>query len=135
MVDISSRDKNGAKKRPLSPHIQVYEWRVNMLTSILHRASGIALAVGALLVVALLLSAAMGADCFHAVSGFLASPLGTFMLVGWSGALFFHMFSGLRHMVLDTGKWFDIRINRLTAFSIYAIAAAMTAAFWYTLIG
>ena len=33
-------------QRPLSPHLQVYKWQVQMMTSILHRATGIALAAG-----------------------------------------------------------------------------------------
>ena len=34
--------------RPLSPHLQVYRWQLTSVLSILHRATGIALAVGAL---------------------------------------------------------------------------------------
>ena len=34
--------------RPLSPHLQIYRWQLTSMLSILHRATGIALAVGAL---------------------------------------------------------------------------------------
>jgi len=37
-------------RRPLSPHLSVYKWLVQMVTSFLHRATGIALSVGLLLV-------------------------------------------------------------------------------------
>ena len=39
------------RERPLSPHLQVYRWQVQMVTSILHRATGMALAVGLLAMV------------------------------------------------------------------------------------
>jgi len=38
------------RQRPISPHIQVYRWQIQMVTSILHRATGIVLSVGALLI-------------------------------------------------------------------------------------
>ena len=37
--------------RPLSPHLQVYKWQLTSVMSILHRATGIALSVGALYLV------------------------------------------------------------------------------------
>ena len=36
------------RERPLSPHLQVYRKQVQMMTSITHRITGVALAVGAL---------------------------------------------------------------------------------------
>ena len=37
--------------RPLSPHLQVYRWQLTSVLSILHRASGVALAAGTILLV------------------------------------------------------------------------------------
>ena len=55
-----------SRERPLSPHLQVYRWQIQMVTSILHRATGILLAFGALLIaaalLALMLSLAVGMD-------------------------------------------------------------------------
>ena len=44
---MAAPDPNG-RMRPLSPHLDVYKWQVQMLTSILHRATGIALVAGML---------------------------------------------------------------------------------------
>ena len=38
-------------QRPLSPHIQIYRWQAQMVSSIVHRATGIALAIGTVVVV------------------------------------------------------------------------------------
>ena len=50
--------------RPLSPHLQVYRIQLTSLLSITHRATGIALAVGTLLLVWWLLAAATGPEQF-----------------------------------------------------------------------
>ena len=38
-------DQPRVRERPLSPHLQVYRWQVQMVTSILHRATGVVLAL------------------------------------------------------------------------------------------
>ncbi|MFP6704477.1 MAG: succinate dehydrogenase, cytochrome b556 subunit, partial [Alphaproteobacteria bacterium] len=53
-----------AGNRPLSPHLQVYRWQLTMLTSILHRLSGVGLALGLLLVTWWLAAAASGPEYF-----------------------------------------------------------------------
>ncbi|MFC5580007.1 succinate dehydrogenase, cytochrome b556 subunit [Rhodanobacter terrae] len=95
-------------QRPLSPHLQIYKWQVQMMTSILHRATGIALAVGSLLVVCGLWNLAAGEDSFNDFRSIVGSPLGTVLLIGWSWALFFHLCNGIRHLVQDTGLGYEI---------------------------
>lgn len=95
-------------QRPLSPHLQVYRWQVQMVSSILHRATGIALAVGSLLVVCGLLHLAAGEESFNHFKGILGSPVGTVLLIGWSWALFYHLCNGIRHLVQDAGAGYAI---------------------------
>jgi succinate dehydrogenase / fumarate reductase, cytochrome b subunit len=95
-------------RRPLSPHIQIYKWQVQMVTSILHRATGIALAVGTLVVVWALLSLAAGEAAFGQFKACMASPLGIILLVGWSWSLFYHLCNGIRHLLQDTGAGYAI---------------------------
>jgi len=95
-------------RRPLSPHLQIYKWQVQMMTSILHRATGIALAVGTLLVVWGLLSLAAGEAAFDQFKICMGSPLGIILLVGWSWSLFYHLCNGIRHLVQDTGAGYAI---------------------------
>ena len=72
------------KQRPLSPHLQIYRRQVQMMTSITHRATGIALAVGGLLVVCGLLQLAAGEESFNRFKGIIGSPVGMVLLFGWS---------------------------------------------------
>ena len=95
-------------QRPLSPHLQIYKRQVQMMTSITHRATGIALAVGSLLVVGGLLYLAAGEDSFNYFKGIIGSPVGMVLLVGWSWALFYHLCNGIRHLIQDAGAGYEI---------------------------
>lgn len=97
-----------ATARPLSPHISIYRWQIQMVTSILHRASGIALAAGTLLLCLALIALAAGPDAFAEVQAFGASWIGTILLIGWTWSLAFHLLNGLRHLLQDIGLGFRI---------------------------
>ncbi|MEV8519409.1 succinate dehydrogenase, cytochrome b556 subunit [Dyella marensis] len=95
-------------RRPLSPHLQIYKWQVQMVTSILHRATGIALAVGTLLIMWGLLALAGGESSFNQFKTCIGSPIGLVLMFGWSWALFFHLCNGIRHLVQDAGAGYAI---------------------------
>ncbi|MGB1556161.1 MAG: succinate dehydrogenase, cytochrome b556 subunit [Oceanococcaceae bacterium] len=90
--------------RPLSPHLQVYRWQLPMALSILHRATGVGNAIGAIGLVCWLLAAAQGPEAYATVQSFYASGLGQLMLLAWSFSLYYHMCNGIRHLVWDTGR-------------------------------
>jgi len=95
-------------RRPTSPHLQIYKWQVQMVTSILHRATGIALAVGTLLVLWGLLSLAAGQAAFDQFKICIGSPVGLVLLLGWTWALFYHLCNGIRHLLQDAGLGYRI---------------------------
>ncbi|EIL92827.1 MULTISPECIES: succinate dehydrogenase, cytochrome b556 subunit [Rhodanobacter] len=95
-------------QRPLSPHLQIYRKQVQMMTSITHRATGIALAVGSLLVVCGLIHLATGEESFNHFRGVLGSPLGMILMLGWSWSLFYHLCNGIRHLLQDAGLGYSI---------------------------
>lgn len=117
-------------QRPLSPHLQVYRWQVQMVSSILHRATGIALAVGTLLVVCGLLQLAAGEDSFTRFKGIVGSPIGLVLLFGWSWALFYHLCNGIRHLIQDAGLGY--RIPQFVRSSWLSVAGSivLTLATW-----
>jgi len=95
-------------QRPLSPHLQIYKWQVQMVTSILHRATGIALSVGALIFVWWLVALAAGEDAFNQFKVCVGSPLGIILLIGWTWSFFYHLCNGIRHLVQDAGAGYTI---------------------------
>ena len=118
--------------RPLSPHLSIYRWPITMTLSILHRATGLALSVGLLVLVAWLFSAASGVESYAAVLSVLDSTLGRACLVGWSFAFFFHLSNGIRHLVWDAGFGFEKRQANASAWFVLVLALLLTAIFWVT---
>lgn len=94
--------------RPLSPHLQIYRWGIQMITSVLHRATGIVLAVGSLLIAAALVALAAGPEAWAHVTAIAGSWFGLLVLFGWTWALAFHLVNGLRHLAQDAGWGYAI---------------------------
>lgn len=117
-------------ERPLSPHLQVYRWPLNMAMSILHRATGMALAVGTLLLVWWLLAAAAGPEAYEAARACIGSWFGRLLLFGWSFALFFHLLNGIRHLGWDTGLGFEIKTAQATGWTIMIGSVVLTILAW-----
>lgn len=92
--------------RPLSPHLGIYRWRVNMLQSVLHRLTGMFVAVGALLVLWGLIAAASSDAAWAAFATFCGSWLGLVLLFGWTWSLWFHLVNGVQHLFRDAGQGF-----------------------------
>jgi succinate dehydrogenase / fumarate reductase cytochrome b subunit len=118
-------------KRPLSPHLQVYKPQLTSITSILHRVTGAALAVGTLMLAWWLIAAAMGEDAYNVVRAFTASPLGTFMLFGWSAALYYHLFNGIRHLIWDSVHLFKLKDAYAAGYLVLLLTVIFTGATWY----
>src|SRR5262245_20034919 len=96
-------------QRPLSPHLQVYKWQLTMVTSILHRITGAALCFGTLMVAWWLVAAMLGEEAYYTAMAFAKHPIGIFMMFGWSVALYYHLFNGIRHLLWDTVHLFKIQ--------------------------
>jgi succinate dehydrogenase / fumarate reductase cytochrome b subunit len=93
--------------RPLSPHLSAYRWTITMTMSIVHRATGIALYAGMLLLTLWFLAAAMGDGPLGVVHWIYGSWIGQIVLFGLTWSLFHHLLGGLRHFVWDLGRGFS----------------------------
>jgi succinate dehydrogenase / fumarate reductase cytochrome b subunit len=93
-------------ERPLSPHLQIYRWTLTMALSIVHRATGVALYFGTLLLVWWLMAVSSGPGAYTAVQSFTSSWAGRLIAFGYTWALMHHMLSGVRHLVWDLGYGF-----------------------------
>ena len=105
---------------PLSPHLQIYRWTITMAASITHRATGVALAAGTLLLAWWLTAAATGPDAYAVFARVAANPVGEAVLFGFVWSLAFHLLNGIRHLAWDVGYGFKLPAARLTAVLVYA---------------
>lgn len=119
-----------AVARPLSPHLQVYRPQLTSVLSITHRATGVALAVGTLLLVWWLVAAASGPEQFALAQSFLGSWLGKLLLLGWTIALFYHLANGIRHLFWDAGYGFEIKAAYASGWVVVIATIGLTIIAW-----
>ncbi len=123
--------------RPLSPHLTIWRWGPHMLVSILHRVTGSALAVGGAILFVWWLLALAGGEASYARFVALATTqrghlaiLPLVVLVGLTWSFLQHLCSGVRHLLLDTGAGYELRVNKLGAMATLLISATLTILIW-----
>jgi succinate dehydrogenase / fumarate reductase, cytochrome b subunit len=116
--------------RPLSPHLQIYRWQLTSVLSILHRASGVALSAGTILLVWWLVAAASGPEAYEGVQDFLGSWIGLLLLFGWTLSLFYHLCNGIRHLVWDTGHALDLGSTYMGGWIVVGATTVLTLVAW-----
>ena len=127
--------------RPLSPHLTAWKPGIHMVVSIVHRITGDGMAtVGTLLLVWWLAALASGkeaydkfVDVFTTSSGAL-NIFGYIIGVGLTLSFFQHMASGIRHLVMDAGAGFELKINRMGAWATVSVSITLTVLYWAYLI-
>lgn len=117
-------------ERPLSPHLQIYRWPVTMATSILHRATGVGLSAGTLLLAAWLGAAAAGPDYYAQMQACLGSIIGRLILLGFSWALFYHLLNGIRHLFWDAGHGYSIPVANKSGWAVIIGSVVLTVLAW-----
>ena len=128
--------------RPLSPHLGIYRWRVNMLQSTLHRLTGLFLCLGALLVTWGLIAAADSQAAWNVFAGFWSSGIGLVLSFVWTWSLLFHLCNGIQHLLRDTGRNFGPPTRDRTHAPVYwstgwfviAISVTLTVLVWVLMV-
>ncbi|HMI37844.1 MAG TPA: succinate dehydrogenase, cytochrome b556 subunit [Steroidobacteraceae bacterium] len=130
-----AHDPSPAGARPLSPHLFIYRFTYTMVLSILHRMTGLLLALGLCALVYWLASAAAGETAYGRAAELLRGwPLRA-LLYAWLASFCYHFLNGLRHLAWDAGFGLERtharRSGRLVV--VLAVAAFVIAAwvlFW-----
>jgi len=125
-MSVANRPTN----RPLSPHLQVYRWQLTSVMSILHRATGIALAVGALYLATWVIYAAASPRAYALFQSFNTSIAGRIVLGGWLFSAFYHLCNGIRHLFWDAGYGFALKDAYRSGWIVVAVSLIATALSW-----
>ncbi len=121
--------------RPLSPHLSIWRWKVHMTVSILHRATGNAMAFGAVvLFLWWLIAAATGPEAYAVFYRVATGWFGILVGVGLTWVLFQHMMSGIRHLVMDTGAALEIHDSKTFATATIVLSLVLTAVTWIAIL-
>ena len=114
---------------PLTPHLQIYKWQINMIMSIMHRISGVVIYTILLLFSWLFCLNILWPECpmLGAVNDMIHSSFGKLSLTFCSFFLYYHILNGLRHLLWDIGHGFEIPTMQFTGVLILICSIALTA--------
>ena|SRR5687768_5707793 len=117
-------------KRPLSPFMigPYYRPQLTSVLSILHRATGVFLVLGAVLLVAMLLAAAAGPEAFAIATRCAYSLPGKALALATVFALAYHFFNGVRHLLWDIGWGYELPRAYATGYLVVALTLFSTLA-------
>lgn len=119
-----------SQPRPLTPHLRIYRLTLTMMMSIAHRITGASLYLGTLLLAWWLLAAAKGPETYATFQDFADGWLGKAILFGYTWAIIHHLLGGLRHLVWDAGRGFDLPTANFMARATLVGSIALTALVW-----
>lgn len=122
-----------APERPLSPHLQVYRWGISNTLSILHRATGVFLSLGILVLSCWLIALASGPDAYAGVADFYGSGWFRIFFALWAFCFFYHLGNGVRHLFWDLGLGFERA--QIRASGVTVIVFALVAGSAYVILG
>jgi len=125
-MSVANRPTN----RPLSPHLQVYRMPMLAVLSILHRATGIALSVGALYLATWVIYAASNPQAYALFQGFNGSIVGRIILGGWLFSAYYHLCNGIRHLFWDAGYGFALKDADRSGWIVIVISLIATVLSW-----
>lgn len=116
--------------RPISPHLQIWRWHITMLSSILHRFTGVALYVAAAGFALWLMAAAAGPEAYAPVDALLSSWFGQIALYLAVAAAAYHFANGIRHLVFDMGAGLEPSDADASAWFAILFAVAAPIGLW-----
>jgi succinate dehydrogenase / fumarate reductase, cytochrome b subunit len=119
-------------ERPLSPFMigPYYRAQLTSMLSITHRATGVGLSLGTLLIAWWLLAAAAGPEAYATFHRHAAAWYGQLLLIAWTWALMFHLCNGIRHLVWDAGYGFEMKWVYFGGYLAVAASLILTVLVW-----
>lgn len=84
----------------------------------------------AIALVAWLMAAAAGSQPYSVVQNFIQSLFGQILFVGGIFCFFLHLCGGIRHLLWDTGRGFELRAIYASGWMVVAASTVLTVAAW-----
>ena len=116
---------------PLSPHLTIYRWQITMVLSILHRATGVFMSIGLLLLTCWLLSLASGQQAYDNLAVYMHSWYGKAILIAFTFSLYLHLCNGIRHLFWDVGLGFQIPTFHKSGYAVVIATLLLTGVTWF----
>ena len=117
-------------KTPLSPHIQIYRWHISSLVSITHRITGVINIIVITFICIWSCLLLLGENNYEAINLFLKSLFGKFIILGITWSFSFQILSEIRHLIMDLGYGFELKITRITGLIVIFGSKILTIIFF-----
>ena len=117
-------------KTPLSPHIQIYRWHISSLVSICHRITGIINIIVITLICIWTSLLLFGESNYEIIYSFLNSLIGKFIILGIAWSFSFQVLSEIRHLIMDLGYGFELKITKITGLIVIFGSIFLTIIFY-----
>ena len=117
-------------KTPLSPHIQIYRWHISSLVSITHRITGIINIIVITFICIWSSLLLLGENNYEVIYLFLKSLFGKFIILGITWSFSFQILSEIRHLIMDLGYGFELKITRITGLIVIFGSIILTIIFF-----
>ena len=101
-----------------------------MALSIFHRATGVALGGGALLVTWWIIAIATGPDAYDQFRMVMGSLVGKAFLFAFTFSLMLHLCNGIRHLFWDMGKGFELEDTKRSSMLVLFSSIVLTILSW-----
>jgi succinate dehydrogenase / fumarate reductase cytochrome b subunit len=115
-------------ERPVYLSLTQFAWPFTAIASITHRVTGVLLFVGVGYLLWLLDMAVESEAGFLAAAEVLRAPLAKLLLLAVLAALLYHLFAGIKHLVMDfgIGETFEAaKASSMLSFVLTAIATVL----------
>ena len=118
------------KQRPLSPHLQIYKPQLTSILSILHRATGVMLSMGSIILVVWVIALTLGKDTYLMYSDLINHWFSHIILLGFTFGLFYHLSNGIRHLFWDAGYGYELKHAYISGVAVIFSSFFLTSLTW-----
>lgn len=108
-------------ERPVYLSLTSFRWPFAAIASITHRITGVLLFAAIAYLLWLLSMALESPAGFAAASDTLAAPLPKLLLLAVLAALAFHVFAGIKHLVMDFHYWDNLEAGLRSSIAVFVL--------------
>lgn len=113
-------------ERPVYLSLTAFAWPFAAIASITHRVTGVLL-FAALAYLLWLLGIALESPAgFERAAATLEAPFPKLVMLAVLAALAYHLFAGIKHLVMDFHLWDSLEAGRRSSIAVFVLAALAT---------
>lgn len=119
-----------SRQRPLSPHLQIYKPQLTSILSILHRATGVTLSMGSIILVSWIIALTLGEETYVIYTKIINHWFSHLVLMGFTFGVFYHLSNGIRHLFWDAGYGYGLREAYISGSLVIFSSLLLTGMTW-----